>query len=84
MLATVDRSLPTAVAMASCVRWNSSPSRRYAVAFFDRVEILALDVLDQRHLEDVVAALGLHLAYDHGHTTETGLPARRATGVRPR
>ena len=45
--------------MASCVRWNSSASRRYAVAFFDRVEILALDVLDQRHLEDVVRLLGL-------------------------
>ena len=42
------RERPTACAACSCVRPNSSV-RRLQACLFQRVEVLALDVLDQRH-----------------------------------
>ena len=78
MLATDERSLPTAVAMSSCVRPNSSASRLYGEGLFDDVQVFALDVLDERPLEQLeVLALG-HLAHGDRHREQA-----RALGGAP-
>ncbi len=69
MLATVDRARPTRAAIASWVKPNSSMSRRNASGRLDRVEILALEVLDQRELE--LVAVG-ELADDGRDALEPG------------
>ena len=51
MLATVDRARPTRRATSSWVSPNSSISWRYACGLLDRVEVGALEVLDERELE---------------------------------
>ena len=40
--------------------------------FFDRVQILALDVFDQRHLEQRLLLAGRHVAHDDRHAQEAG------------
>ena len=57
------------------------PKPLIAARFLDRVEILALDVLDDRQLESL-AIVGL--MNDHGNIGETSRVGRRANAVRQR
>ena len=68
------RSLPTRSDSCSCVYPNSLDQALIAGGLFQRVEILALQVLDQRHLE----RLGRRdVAHDRRHLMKTR-PLRRA------
>ena len=68
------RERPTASATCSCVSLNSSMRRFRPAGFLDRVQVLALDVLDQA---DAERGLVGHVAHERRHLLEAG-HARRA------
>ena len=68
---TEARERPSALAISSCVRSNSSIEPRHRSRLVDRVQILALQVLDERHGE---RRLIRELAHHHGHGGEPGEP----------
>ena len=51
---------------------------------FDRVQVLALDVFDQRHLEQRLLLARRDVAHDDRHAQQAGDLARRASGARRR
>ena len=69
MLATVERARPTRSAISSWDIANSSTSCAEGVGLLDRVEVLALEVLDERELE--LLAVG-ELADDRRDPLEAG------------
>ena len=50
----VERSLPVRCPISSAVRFSSWPSRSKAMAGFDRVEVFALNIFDQRDFEQPI------------------------------
>jgi hypothetical protein len=71
------RLRPTACAACSCVRPNSRTRRLQALRLFQRVEVFALDVLDQRHGGGGFVG---HVAHQHRHLGQ----ARQARGAKRR
>ena len=74
MLAMCGRDLPTASAISCCVRPKRSIKRLEALRFFDRVEVRALHVFDDRDLEHFNF---VELA-DHGRDRVQARALRRA------
>ena len=65
------RAADGAAPPASWVRPNSSVRRLQAARLLERVEVLALDVLDQRHRRRGLVG---HVAHQHRHVVEAGEP----------
>jgi hypothetical protein len=63
------------------VRPNSFDQALQALRFFQRVQVLALDVLDQRHRRGGFVG---HVAHQHRHAVQAGQLAPRGSGVRRR
>jgi hypothetical protein len=51
-LATAVRALPTFFAISSWVSWNCSAELRAPQRLLDRIQVLALEILDEREFED--------------------------------
>ena len=83
-LATVARSLPTAAAIVFLRQLKLVGEPPIGERLFDRVQILALDVFDQRHLEQRLLLARRDVADDDRHAQQAGELARRASGVRRR
>ena len=81
VLATVERARPTRAAICSGLKPNSSISRRKPSGGLDRVEVLALQVLDERDLE---LGLIVELADDAPGCARGRRPRRRAGAARRR
>jgi hypothetical protein len=80
-LLTAARERPTASAVCWWVSWNSSIRRCRASGFFERIQVLALDVLDQRHRQRGVVVALAH----HARALRAAKPAgRHASGARRR
>ena len=71
-LATELRSFPTAAAIWSCVSAELVGQPLIRQRFVDRIEILALDVLDQRELEQLLVGAFGDVAHDDRHLVQAG------------
>jgi len=84
MFATVARSLPTALAIRLLRHLKFIGETAIGQRFFDRIQVLALNVFDERHLEQRTAR---RPAPRHGRRREHEAGRRsspRASGVRRR
>ena len=68
-LETAARERPTASAASAWVRENSPIRRCRRLRFFQRIEVFALDVLDQRHGDDGAV---VQVADHHRHIGQAG------------
>ena len=64
--------------MSSCVNWKSSTEPAVRECLLDRIEIFALDVFDERHLEERLIAPRGDLLHDDRHAQQA-----RALGRAP-
>ena len=82
MFATDERSLPTCAATSFVLQPELVDEHLVGARFLDRVEILALDVFDQRHLEASLLLARVQLLDDDGDAMQAralrGAPAALA------
>ena len=78
---TALRERPTDSAACSCVKSEFVEQTLDALRLFQRIQILALDVFDQRHRG---GGLIRHVFHEHRHFVEAGECARRENAARPR
>ena len=73
MLATDERSFPTAVAICFLREVELVGEAPVGERLFDRVQVLALDVLDERHLEQPLLVAAGDVPDDDRHLEEAGV-----------